>query len=107
MARVTVEDCLVHVDNKFELATIAAKRARQLARGAHAHLPWEGDKPTVMSLREIAAGEVSAAILDEPELPPVSVSTETVQPAGPTEEELEAEEPKKPAAASEGENEES
>lgn len=99
MARVTVEDCLEHVSNKFELATIAAKRARQLARGATAHLPWEDDKPTVMSLREIAAGEISAAILDDPELPPVSVSTETVQPAGPTEEELEAEEPRKPASA--------
>ena len=39
MARVTVEDCLEHVNNKFELATIAAKRARQLARGANARLP--------------------------------------------------------------------
>ena len=91
MARVTVEDCLEHVNNKFELATIAAKRARQLARGANARLPWEDDKPTVMALREIAAGEVTIAILDEPDLPPVSASMETQQPPGPSPEELEAE----------------
>lgn len=97
MARVTVEDCLEHVNNKFELATIAAKRARQLARGANAHLPWEDDKPTVMALREIAAGKVTVAILEEPDLPPVVSGMEAQQPAGPTEEELEAEGEKKPA----------
>ena len=96
MARVTVEDCLEHVDNKFELTTIAAKRARQLARGANARLAWEDDKPTVMALREIAAGEVTVAILDEPELPPVTTGMETQQPAGPTDEELEAEGEKRP-----------
>jgi DNA-directed RNA polymerase subunit omega len=88
MARVTVEDCLEHVANKFELATIAAKRARQLARGANAQLPWEDDKPTVMALREIAEGRVTRAILDEPELPPVTASIET-PPADPGEDELE------------------
>lgn len=95
MARVTVEDCLKHVNNKFELATIAAKRARQLARGANARLPWEDDKPTVMALREIAAGEIDISILEEPDLPPISTSMETPQPAEPTEEELEAEGEKK------------
>jgi DNA-directed RNA polymerase subunit omega len=99
MARVTVEDCLQHVNNKFELATIAAKRARQLARGANARLPWEDDKPTVMALREIAAGEVDISILEEPDLPPISTSMETPQPAEPTEEELEAEGEKKPKPA--------
>jgi DNA-directed RNA polymerase subunit omega len=98
MARVTVEDCLEHVNNKFELATIAAKRARQLARGANARLPWEDDKPTVMALREIAAGEVTIAILDEPDLPPVHTGMDAPQPAEPSEEDLEAEGEKKAAA---------
>ena len=65
MARVTVEDCLEHVDNRFELVLVGARRARQLAAGAEAKLPWENDKPTVMALREIAEGLVDASILDE------------------------------------------
>lgn len=95
MARVTVEDCLEHVDNKFELATIASKRARQLARGAHSELPWEDDKPSVMALREIAEGLVSRDVLDEPELPPLSASMEAPRPAEPTEEDFQAEEMRK------------
>lgn len=73
MARVTVEDCLGAVDNRFELVLVAAKRARQLARGTvEPVLPWENDKPTVMALREIAAGHVTRDILkqkDEPMQP--------------------------------------
>lgn len=99
MARVTVEDCLKHVDNKFELATIAAKRARQLARGAHSELPWEDDKPTVMALREIAEGLVSKDVLDEPELPPLSASMDAPRPAEPTEEDFQSDEPRKARAA--------
>ena len=65
MARVTVEDCLDHVDNRFELVLVATKRARQLANGREAMLPWENDKPTVLALREIADGLIDAkAILD-------------------------------------------
>jgi DNA-directed RNA polymerase subunit omega len=71
MARVTVEDCLVHVSSRFDLTLIAAKRARQLARGAEAKLPWEDHKSTVLALQEIAAGAVGAAIMDEPDLAPV------------------------------------
>jgi DNA-directed RNA polymerase subunit omega len=57
MARVTVEDCLEHVDNRFELVMVAAKRARQIAvRGDQPMVEWENDKPTVVALREIAAG---------------------------------------------------
>ncbi len=56
MARLTVEDCLKHVDNRFELVLKAAKRARMLERGAEAWVPWDNDKPTVVSLREIAEG---------------------------------------------------
>ncbi len=66
MARVTVEDCLGNVENRFELVLVAAKRARQLSTGRkEAMLPWENDKPTVMALREIAAGQVSRDILSE------------------------------------------
>lgn len=74
MARVTVEDCLDNLENQFQLALVAAKRARQLARGANAHLPWEDDKPTVMALREIAEGYVGAEVLEEADLPPMSSS---------------------------------
>ncbi len=68
MARITVEDCLDHVDNRFELVLVSAKRARQLsAGGKDPKLPWENDKPTVMALREIEEGFVDASILDEKE----------------------------------------
>lgn len=68
MARITVEDCLEKIDSRFDLILVASKRARQLARGMDAHLPWENDKPTVMALREIAAGHIDASILDEPDI---------------------------------------
>lgn len=56
MARVTVEDCLKNVKNRFELVIIAAKRARQLMHGHEARVEWDNDKPTVVALREIAEG---------------------------------------------------
>ena len=56
MARVTVEDCLKNVKNRFELVIVAAKRARQLMRGKEPKVDWDNDKPTVVALREIAAG---------------------------------------------------
>lgn len=71
MARITVEDCLEQIPNRFELVLIATKRARQLANGAEPYVPLENDKPSVVSLREIAAGHVSAVILDEAEGPEV------------------------------------
>jgi len=68
MARITVEDCLDHVDNRFELVMVSSKRARQLALGSKEPLlPWENDKPTVMALREIEEGLIDASILDEKE----------------------------------------
>lgn len=67
MARVTVEDCLDSVDNRFHLVLVAAKRARQIARGADPKLPEENDKPTVMALREIADGLVGPDVLHEPD----------------------------------------
>ena len=65
MARVTVEDCLDKVDNRFQLVLVATKRARQLAKGAEPFVEWENDKPTVVALREIAEDYITPAILDE------------------------------------------
>jgi DNA-directed RNA polymerase subunit omega len=65
MARITVEDCLENVENRFQLVLVAAKRARQLSQGAEACVPKENDKPTVLALREIADGFVTNSILDE------------------------------------------
>ncbi len=65
MARVTVEDCLEHVDNRFQLVLVTSKRARQLANGQESHVPWDNDKPTVVALREVAEGYVGPGILDE------------------------------------------
>jgi len=70
MARITVEDCLGHVDNRFQLVVLAARRARQLAFGSRdALVPWEDDKPTVVALREIALGYVTPALLKESDEP--------------------------------------
>ena len=68
MARVTVEDCLDHVDNRFDLVLKATKRARQLTSGKEAFLDWENDKPSVMALREIAAGLITDDVLNAPEV---------------------------------------
>jgi DNA-directed RNA polymerase subunit omega len=65
MARITVEDCLDNVDNRFQLVLVATRRARQLINGAEPLVPRENDKPTVIALREIAEGHVTNAILDE------------------------------------------
>ncbi|MBT8100656.1 MAG: DNA-directed RNA polymerase subunit omega [Gammaproteobacteria bacterium] len=70
MARITVEDCLDNIGNIFEMVLVAAKRARRIAHGAEPMLDTENDKPTVIALREIAAGHVTPAILDEIEHPP-------------------------------------
>jgi len=67
MARVTVEDCLENVDNRFELVRLAARRARQIAQGKDALVEPENDKPTVIALREIAEGLIDEQILDEAE----------------------------------------
>jgi DNA-directed RNA polymerase subunit omega len=71
MARLTVEDCLDNVENRFELVLIAAQRARQLAMGAEALVPEDNDKPTVLALREIAENLINKAILEAPEETPM------------------------------------
>ena len=65
MARVTVEDCLENLENRFELVLVSARRARQLANGREALVEEENDKPTVIALREISEGLIDATILDE------------------------------------------
>jgi DNA-directed RNA polymerase subunit omega len=70
MARITVEDCLDKVPNIFEMVMVAAKRARRLANGAPAQIDWENDKPTVVALREIAEGLVTAEILSDADQTP-------------------------------------
>lgn len=70
MARITVEDCLDKVDNRFQLVLVATRRARQLEQGKQSTLELENDKPTVLALREIAAGLVGAEILREAEVQP-------------------------------------
>ena len=69
MARVTVEDCLDNVDNRFELVMLSSKRARQLATGGkEPKVAWENDKPTVVALREIAEGLIDYAAIAEAEI---------------------------------------
>lgn len=66
MARITVEDCLENVDNRFELVMVSSKRARQIQTGGKdALVSLDNDKPTVLALREIADGLIDAKILIE------------------------------------------
>ncbi len=67
MARITVEDCLEYVDNRFDLVLLAARRARQIAQGADPLVPAENDKPSVIALREIAENLISVDSMDEME----------------------------------------
>jgi DNA-directed RNA polymerase subunit omega len=76
MARLTVEDCLEHVDNRFNLVLLASKRARQLAFGAKALVEIDNDKPTVLALREIAEGKITQDMLNVSE----QSSQETLNP---------------------------
>lgn len=65
MARITVEDCVERIGNRFQLVLIATKRARQIAKGAASLVPEQNDKPTVIALREIEEGKVDASVLDD------------------------------------------
>jgi DNA-directed RNA polymerase subunit omega len=69
MARVTVEDCLDNVDNRFELVMLATTRSRQLATGGkEPKVAWENDKPTVVALREIASGLIDYDVIAQEEI---------------------------------------
>ena len=63
MARITVDDCMKQISNRFELTLAATYRARQLTNGATAQVEPDKDKPTVIALREIAAGKVGKELL--------------------------------------------
>lgn len=63
MARITIEDCLHEIPNRFVLTLAATARARELAQGHEARVPVDNDKPTVVALREIAAGKVGLEML--------------------------------------------
>ncbi|HHO70053.1 MAG TPA: DNA-directed RNA polymerase subunit omega [Halothiobacillus sp.] len=65
MARITVEDCLHAVENRFELVLLAARRARQIERGADTYVEMGKEKPSVVALREIAAGKVDKQKIEE------------------------------------------
>ncbi len=64
MARITIEDCLKRIPNRFQLTLVATYRARQLTVGASPMLDGEKDKPTVIALREVAAGKVGLEVLN-------------------------------------------
>ncbi len=64
MARLTVEDCLDHVDNRYDLVLLATKRTRQIGLGAELFVDEENDKPTVIALREIAANFINQDNID-------------------------------------------
>ena len=88
MARITVEDCIERVSNRFELVMLAAKRARQISLGAAPMVAEENDKPTVIALREIADGHIDANYQDEPQERPFvaddDVEGEQAAPTPPT-----------------------
>lgn len=63
MARITVEECIVRIPNHFDLTMTAAIRARQLANGSTPLVEDTRNKPTVVALREIAAGQVGVELL--------------------------------------------
>ena len=65
MARITVEDCLEKLDNRFKLILVASKRAREIAMGSEPLVEWENDKPTVVALREIAEELITEEYLEE------------------------------------------
>lgn len=80
MARVTVEDCLENVENRFELVMVASRRSRQLTLGGKdPHVAWEGDKATVVALREIAEGYTDKSVLDEVEVKTLEAQEELQQ----------------------------
>jgi len=78
VARITVEDCLDHVENRFQLVLIASQRARQLElSAAEPFVPRENDKPTVLALREIASGKINQTMLDAIDAPPANEDDES------------------------------
>ena len=71
MARITVDDCIKSIPNRFQLTLAATTRARQIALGSAPYVEAGKDKPTVVALREIAAGHITVDILNPPK--PVAI----------------------------------
>jgi DNA-directed RNA polymerase subunit omega len=67
MARITIEDCLTKIPNRFELTLAATNRARQISAGSQPMVDSDRDKPTVIALREVAAGKVGIEMLLKPQ----------------------------------------
>jgi DNA-directed RNA polymerase subunit omega len=67
MARITIEDCLTKIPNRFELTLAATNRARQISAGSQPLVDSDRDKPTVIALREVAAGKVGIEMLLKPQ----------------------------------------
>ena len=67
MARITVDDCIKHIPNRFELTLAATNRARQISAGSSPLVDTDRDKPTVVALREVAAGKVGIELLLKPQ----------------------------------------
>ena len=72
MARITVDDCLKRISNRFHLTLAATYRARQLSAGASPMVEPNRDKVTVIALREIASGKIGAEVLKKNPTPPAS-----------------------------------
>ncbi len=101
MARITVEDCLENVNNRFDLVLKASKRARELSLGAEATLPWDNDKPTVMALREIAENTILTRELEASEHFDIELETSTDEVTEEINVELSAEAPQADISADE------
>lgn len=84
MARVTVEDCLDKIPNRFDLVVLAARRARDLTLGRAPFVERENDKPTVIALREIAEGLIDLDYLSVQEASPVDMLGKPDPESGPT-----------------------
>lgn len=67
MARITVDDCLKRIPNRFELTLAATYRARQITMGSTPQVEVDKDKPTVIALREVAAGKFGRELLNRPQ----------------------------------------
>ena len=107
MARITVEDCLENVENRFELVLVAARRTRQLQLGADPLVPEDRDKHTVIALREIAEGMVTNEILKEQVVDPMKELEEAFAAAEETDDAPQDENSKGAADASAAESEDS
>jgi len=79
MARVSIEDCLVRIDNRFDLVLLAAERTKQIMKGAPALIESRDNKEVVTALREIAAGKVRRA-MPVPELTEGEGATQALPP---------------------------